>query len=223
MSSIGLYIFPLSESFGHAPHSLPVASSLPSSSAIELESVSNCFWFKNLEVLAFSLFPMKPFMSVSLLLFFLLLSGSQGMYIFKASKEDTLHFTRFKNDGLNSSGTRLLLEEGSLASQHFQVSIFLLQLWFHLVHASQFTEKMIVCWCQVKESSAIQEHGGGARGALHCGPHGGHCSGRVKEIRRSNIRKVKEVHQRMQPGFHEDYFGPRGHKPKHHWNTWCLP
>ena len=39
------------------------------------------------------------------------------------------------------------------------------------------------------------------------------CSGTKKEM---SYRAVKEVHHRL-PGFHEDYFGPRNHKSKHHW------
>lgn len=42
----------------------------------------------------------------------------------------------------------------------------------------------------------------------------GHCSGTMKE--RSSLRKaVKEALHRV-PEFHEDYYGPRNHKPKHH-------
>lgn len=40
----------------------------------------------------------------------------------------------------------------------------------------------------------------------------GHCSGTLK-TRFSRV--AKEAHHSL-PRFHEDYFGPRAHKPKHH-------
>lgn len=39
------------------------------------------------------------------------------------------------------------------------------------------------------------------------------CRGATKE---STVRKSKEGHDHMIPTFHEDYYGPRGHKPTHH-------
>lgn len=39
------------------------------------------------------------------------------------------------------------------------------------------------------------------------------CKGATKE---STVRKSKEGHDHMIPTFHEDYYGPRGHNPKHH-------
>ncbi|KAJ1698516.1 hypothetical protein LUZ63_007028 [Rhynchospora breviuscula] len=39
------------------------------------------------------------------------------------------------------------------------------------------------------------------------------CKGATKE---GTMRKSTKGHDHMIPSFHEDYYGPRDHKPKHH-------
>lgn len=57
----------------------------------------------------------------------------------------------------------------------------------------------------------LSSKGGGAAAQVLC-KEDELCSGTKKEM---FFNAIKAVHHRL-PGFHEDYFGPRNHKSKHH-------
>lgn len=117
------------------------------------------------------------------------------------------------------SGIRFQPESLSQSHQQIQVSVqFSCSNRFAVINILRFASWVVFSsfpcsngngcdWMQ-QERSSIE---GSAIGeVVIC--NDGHCSGTMK---RRSIRAVKGAHHKL-PEFHEDYSGPRNHKPKHH-------
>uniref|UniRef100_A0A1D1XM31 Bone morphogenetic protein receptor type-2 n=1 Tax=Anthurium amnicola TaxID=1678845 RepID=A0A1D1XM31_9ARAE len=64
-----------------------------------------------------------------------------------------------------------------------------------------------------EEKSSAPTVGESPVAGTHLCSEGGRCSGTVEK--RRIMKEVEGAHHWL-PRFHEDYYGPRNHKPKHH-------